>query len=101
MQGTGGSLLSSNDPKTDKIGAYIIIGGLAFQVLSFALYVLLVYYAYWSLKRHGVKPFEEPWGKILQVLFFTSALFLVCRFHFHARVSFSSYLSSYDASIAP
>jgi hypothetical protein len=77
VQGTGGSFLSSTDPNTDKIGAYIVVGGLSLQTLSFALYILLLYYTYRSLKQHDVKPFEAPWGKILQILFFSSALFLL------------------------
>ncbi|KAG6371792.1 RTA1 like protein-domain-containing protein [Boletus reticuloceps] len=75
--GTGGSLLGSTDPNTDKIGIYIVIGGLALQTLSFGLYILLVYYAYRSLKRNGIKPFEQPWGKIMKLLFFSSAFFLL------------------------
>ena len=76
------SLNVCTDPNTIKIGVYIVIGGLSLQTLSFVLYILLVYHTYRSLKQHGVKPFEVTWGKILQILFFSSAFFLVRRFFF-------------------
>ena len=83
-QGTGGSFMTSTDLNTVKVGAYIVIGGLALQTLSFGLYIFFVYHAYRSLKQHGVKLALEPWGKILQLLLFTSALFLVRRIPFLA-----------------
>ncbi|KAF9219569.1 hypothetical protein BS17DRAFT_716919, partial [Gyrodon lividus] len=77
IQSIGGSMLSSTDPNTNKIGAYVVIGGLALQTLSFGCFMLLVYHAYSSLKRHGIKPLDEPWGIVLKILFFTSTFFMV------------------------
>ncbi|KAG9308036.1 RTA1 like protein-domain-containing protein [Chiua virens] len=77
VQGAGGSMLTSTNSTTFKIGTYVIIAGLALQTLSFGLFILLVLHAYRSLKRHGVKPYDAPWSKILRLLFFTSALFLI------------------------
>ncbi|KIJ63876.1 hypothetical protein HYDPIDRAFT_40888 [Hydnomerulius pinastri MD-312] len=77
VQGTGGSMMSNSDPNSTKIGAYIVLGGLGLQTLSFAFYMLLVFHAYASLKRHGIKPFQEPWGMILKTLFFSSCAFMV------------------------
>ncbi|KIJ67458.1 hypothetical protein HYDPIDRAFT_108232 [Hydnomerulius pinastri MD-312] len=69
--------MSSNHPNPRKIGVYIVLGGLGLQTLSFTFYMLLVLHAYSSLKRHGIKPFEEPWGMILKILFFSSCTFIL------------------------
>ncbi|KAF8554877.1 hypothetical protein OG21DRAFT_1011932 [Imleria badia] len=100
VQGTGGSFMTSSDSNTVKIGVYIIIGGLALQTLSFGLYILLVYHAYRSLRRHGIKPLEEPWGKIFQLLFFTSAFFLLRCIYRTIELALglgNSYLSNHEA----
>ncbi|KAF9219570.1 hypothetical protein BS17DRAFT_769922 [Gyrodon lividus] len=70
IQGTRGLMLTSTDPNTDKIGVYVVVVvvvGLALQTLSFGFYMFLVYHAYSSLKRHGIKPSGEPWGMVLKM----------------------------------
>ncbi|KAH7888423.1 RTA1 like protein-domain-containing protein [Phlebopus sp. FC_14] len=75
--GFGGALLSSSNSGTAKTGAYVVLGGLGLQTLSFAFFMFLVYYAFRSLKGGGMKPFEQPWGMILKLLFFSSSLFML------------------------
>lgn len=70
-------MLISTNSNTAKVGLYVILAGLGLQTLSLAFYILLVYHAYSSLKRDGIKPFAQPWGMILKTLFFTSALLLL------------------------
>lgn len=96
--------MTSTNPNTIKLGGYIVIAGLALQALSFGVFILLVYHAYRSLKRDGMKPYEAPWGKILKILFFSSGCFLVRRLLSLVGEEIFRSLNNayrYDASIAP
>ena len=48
IQGGGGGLEASSDLQTQKSGARIIMGGLVFQVIFFALFAVLAVYVYYS-----------------------------------------------------
>lgn len=84
-QAAGGGFMTSTNPNTFKTGACILTAGLSLQALSFVLFILLVYHAYRSLKRDGMKPYDAPWGNILRILFFSSGCFLVRRFYVSRR----------------
>ena len=48
IQGGGGGQEASSDPSTQKLGAKVIMGGLVFQVIFFALFAALAVYVYCS-----------------------------------------------------
>ncbi|KAH7902960.1 RTA1 like protein-domain-containing protein [Hygrophoropsis aurantiaca] len=77
IQGGGGGMQASTNITSDNIGARILLGGLVLQTLSFAFFMALVYHAYRSITKDGIKPSEHRWGTILRLLFFSSTFFMI------------------------
>jgi hypothetical protein len=77
VQGGGGGLEASKNVTSEKLGANILLAGLVAQTLSFALFMVLVAYAWRGILRDGFVPSQEPWGPILWILMFSSTAYLV------------------------
>lgn len=77
MQGGGGGLEASKNVTSEKLGANILLAGLVAQTLSFALFMILVAYAWRGILRDGFVPSQEQWGPILWILMFSSTAYMV------------------------
>lgn len=77
IQSGGGGLQTSKNVSTDKLGANVMLAGLALQAVSFAFFILLSLHVYRRIRADGISPSREPWGPIVPTLFFSSAMFIV------------------------
>ncbi|KAG1745527.1 RTA-like protein [Suillus paluster] len=77
IQGLGGAMQTSTDESRDKLGAHIVLAGLILQTLSYVLFIVLFVHAWRSILRDGILPRQEPWGKILWLLVFSSIAYMI------------------------
>lgn len=77
IQGGGGGLEASKNVTSEKLGANILLAGLVAQTLSFALFMILVAYAWRGILRDGFVPSQEQWGPILWILMFSSTAYMI------------------------
>ncbi|KAI6044656.1 RTA1 like protein-domain-containing protein [Pisolithus marmoratus] len=77
IQMAGGGIQTSKNTSTDKLGANVMLAGLALQAGSFGFFILLFLHVYSRIRADGISPSKEPWGPIVPTLLFSSAMFMV------------------------
>ncbi|KAI6129418.1 RTA1 like protein-domain-containing protein [Pisolithus croceorrhizus] len=77
IQMAGGGIQTSKSISTDKLGANIMLAGLALQAVSFGLFILLFLHVCWRIRADRISPLREPWGPIVPAMLFSSAMFMV------------------------
>ncbi|KAK9323815.1 RTA1 like protein-domain-containing protein [Lipomyces orientalis] len=76
MQGAGGGIMASST--STKNGEYIIIGGLAIQVLFFVFFIITAVVFHERIHRHPTqRSISIPWRKHQYTLYTTSILILI------------------------
>jgi hypothetical protein len=80
VQGNGSAVASSNDwtGKEEKIGRYILIGGLSFQLLTFSLFLCVLGRFHHQANRHELHEAPAGWRKVVTAVYISSALIVVC-----------------------
>ncbi|KAG2113873.1 RTA1 like protein-domain-containing protein [Suillus discolor] len=77
IQGAVISLQASTNPTSTKLGVDILLTGFILQTASFAFFMILVAHAWHCINRDGLLFREEPWGKILWILMFSSTAYMI------------------------
>ncbi|PYI33261.1 RTA1-domain-containing protein [Aspergillus indologenus CBS 114.80] len=77
--GGGGLLAKSNSSTTTKTANWIVIAGLAIQIVFFAAFILVSAMFHWRMRSHPTRRAHRtrvPWSGFLWVLYLTNALIL-------------------------
>ncbi|KAF7128324.1 hypothetical protein CNMCM5793_002866 [Aspergillus hiratsukae] len=86
LQGAGGGVMSAGSANSQDIGSYIIIAGLAVQLLFFGVFVLVACVFHFrfsnsqeagSVVNSGRVPWTRSWKGLLWVLYLVSGLILI------------------------
>lgn len=79
-QGTGGSMLAKKDANAQKLGKYIVVGGLVIQLVFFGLFMFVSYLFHSRVNRHPTKRSlskDFPWRLHMYILYIASLLIMV------------------------
>ena len=79
IQGNGSGIQSSNDweGKTELIGRYVVIAGLAFQLIAFGLFLCVFRKFHVLANRMAVQDAPEGWRKVVRAVYISSGLIVV------------------------
>ncbi|CAM1506375.1 Fc.00g060160.m01.CDS01 [Cosmosporella sp. VM-42] len=79
IQGNGSGIQSSNNwtGKTELIGRYVMIGGLAFQLIAFGLFLCVFRKFHVLANRMAVEGAPEGWRKVVRAVYISSGLIMV------------------------
>lgn len=80
-QGAGAGLLSAAKTQTDVNKAnYIIVGGLAIQILFFGFFIVVTAVFHWRMRHHPThrsQALQAPWQGLLWALYIASTMILI------------------------
>ncbi|KAK7221033.1 hypothetical protein V2G26_009036 [Clonostachys chloroleuca] len=79
VQGSGSGIASSNNwqGNTERIGRYVLIGGLAFQLVAFSLFLCVLGRFHVLANRHKVRDSPKGWAKLVVAVYISSVLIMV------------------------
>ena len=80
IQSSGaGLLVRGGDLNSKKMGENIIVGGLVFQIIIFAIFCFTAVFFNFKFRRHGASSLAQaiPWQSSLNMLYITSALVML------------------------
>ncbi len=81
VQGNGSGIASSDNwtGSTERIGRYVLIGGLAFQLVSFGLFLCVFRRFHVLANRETVPDAPQGWRHVVRAVYVSSALIMVRR----------------------
>ncbi|CAG9943847.1 unnamed protein product [Clonostachys rosea f. rosea IK726] len=79
VQGSGSSIASSNNwqGNTERIGRYVLIGGLAFQLVAFSLFLCVFGRFHVLANKYEVRDAPKGWAKLVVAVYISSVLIMI------------------------
>lgn len=79
IQGSGSGIASSNDwaGEEERIGRYVLIGGLSFQFLAFSFFLTVFFRFHFLGNRYEAETAPKNWRKLVVAVYVSSILIMV------------------------
>ena len=97
IQGSGSGIASSDNwtGPNEKIGRYVLIGGLAFQLVAFGLFLCVFRRSHVLANRKAIQNAPQGWRKVVRAVYISSGLIMVSA---HGKRKMHADLDRFDAS---